>query len=94
MTVFNLTTAFGENGVWLADDGKSVMSEHEEVYETYVQPLVERVVGEELSLSGIEHAMKTSRREWPARVDYSELKFARMYPLDSTGIALIVSLDR
>ena len=75
VTVFNLTAVFGENGVWLVDDGKSVMSEHEEVYETYLQPLVERVVGEELSLSGIEHAMKTSRREWPARVDYSELKF-------------------
>ena len=50
VTVFNLTTAFGENGVWLADDGKSVMSEHEEVYETYLQPLVERVAGEEFSL--------------------------------------------
>lgn len=76
VTVFNLTTVFGENGVWLVDDRKSVTSEHEEVYETYLQPLVERVVDEELALSGIEHAMKTSRREWPARVDYSELKFA------------------
>ena len=52
VTVFNLATVFGENGVWLVDDGKSVASEYEEVYETYLQPLVERVVGERLSLSG------------------------------------------
>ena len=76
VTVFNLTTVFGENGVWLVDDGKSVTSEHQEVCEAYLQPLVKRVVGEELSLSGIEFATKATRREWPARVDYSELKFA------------------
>lgn len=76
VTLFNLTTVFGQNGVWLVNDGKSVMSELEEVYETYLQPLVKRVVGEELSLSGIEYATKANRREGPARVDYSELKFA------------------
>lgn len=76
VTVFNLTTVFGKNGVWLVDDGKSIASEYEEMYETYIQPLVERVVGEKLTLSGLEYATKADRREWAARVDYSELKFA------------------
>lgn len=76
VTVLNLTTLFGKNGVWLVDDGKSIASEYEEVYETYIQPLVERVVRENLSLSEIEYSSKVDRREWPARVDYSNLKFA------------------
>jgi hypothetical protein len=76
VTVFNLKNVFGENGVWIVDCGKSVTSEHEEIYETYLQPLVKRVVGEELSLREIEFTTKTEHLEWPARTEYADLRFS------------------
>jgi hypothetical protein len=76
VTVFNLKDVVGENGVWIIDRGKSVASEHEEIYGTYLQPLVERAVGEELALSEIEFKTKTNRLEWPARTEYPDLRFS------------------
>jgi hypothetical protein len=76
VTVFNLKDVFGENGVWIIDRGKSVASEYEEIYETYLQPLVERVVGEELTLSEIEFKTKTEHLEWPALTEYPDLRFS------------------
>jgi len=76
VTVFNLKNVFGENGVWIVDQGKSVASEHEEMYETYLQPLVEGVTGEELALSEIEFKTKTDHVEWPARTEYPDLRFS------------------
>jgi hypothetical protein len=76
VTVYNLKKVFGEKGVWIADSGKSAASEHEEMYETYLQPLVKKVVGEELSLSEIEYETKTERLEWSTRIEYEDLRFS------------------
>jgi len=76
VTVFNIKNMFGENGIWIVDSGKSVTSEHEEIYETYLQPFVKKIVDEELSLNEIEYKTKTERLEWPARTEYADLRFS------------------
>lgn len=76
VTLFNVEEVFGESGVFVVDSGKDVRSEHEEVYETYLQPLVKKVLGEELTLSDIEFATNTDSLDYSAWTKYADLKFS------------------
>lgn len=76
VTVYNLEEMFGEHGMWVVDSGNGIRSNHEAVYETYLQPLVKSVLGEKLTLSDIEFTTKAESLEYPARTEYADLRFS------------------
>lgn len=76
VTVYNVEEMFGEHGIWVVNSGNDVRSKHEEVYETYLQPLVKNTLGEELGLSDIEFATKAESLEYPTRTEYAKLRFS------------------
>lgn len=76
VTVFNVEERFGKHGIWVINSGQDVRSEYEEVYETYLQPLVKNVLGEELGLDDVEFCLKGDRQKDSTPTVYTDLKFS------------------
>ena len=76
VTVYSLLEMFGKHNMWVVDSGNDVRSKYEELYGLYLQPIVKDALGETLTPSEIEHAMKTERLEYPSRMEYTDLRFS------------------
>lgn len=75
VTVFNVEKRH-EEGVWVVDVGQDALAKHDEVYETYLQPLVKMAVGEDLGVEDVESCFNADLIDTPARTLFVGLNFS------------------